>query len=130
MIIAHLTPGEIVIPPSLQSPELMHLLQRVFGSREMLLRFTAGSGHEQVNPVSGYAAFFDLFETVENLARRAARRLDQLKGQLEGYPEGCSPSLSAGRNFCYQEDDHQMYEEKDGRWVPGHPLPPSDGTRG
>lgn len=56
-MVAHVTPGEVVIPLSAQTPELMRYLSEMLGSN--LLKYTVGSGHEQQNPTSGLRAFAD-----------------------------------------------------------------------
>ncbi|WP_417822268.1 hypothetical protein [Terasakiella sp.] len=56
-IVAHVTPGEIVIPLSAQTPQLMEYLSQTLG--DDILKYTVGSGHEQENPVSGLPAFAD-----------------------------------------------------------------------
>ena len=56
-VVAHLTPGEIVIPRSAQTPELMGYLAQTLG--EDMLKYTVGSGFEQENPTSGLPAFAD-----------------------------------------------------------------------
>ena len=55
--VAHVTPGEIVIPVSAQSPELMQILYGELGND--LLQFTVGLGFERRNPTSGLPAFAD-----------------------------------------------------------------------
>ncbi|WP_135078999.1 hypothetical protein [Terasakiella sp. SH-1] len=54
-MVAHVTPGEVVIPLSAQTPELMKYLSQMLG--DDLLKYTVGSGHEQENPTSGLPAF-------------------------------------------------------------------------
>ena len=54
---AHVTPGEIVIPLSAQTPQLMKYLSQALGGD--ILKYTVGSGHEQQNPTSGLPAFAD-----------------------------------------------------------------------
>lgn len=54
-LIAHLTPGETIIPLSAQTPELMEHIEEVLG--EDLPTYTVGSGDEQINPESGLPAF-------------------------------------------------------------------------
>jgi len=55
--IAHLTPGEVVIPRSAQTPEIIKALYQVMGDE--LAKYVVGSGYEQVNPTSGLPAFAD-----------------------------------------------------------------------
>lgn len=56
-MVAHVTPGEIVIPLSAQTPELMQHLSQTLG--EDMMKFIVGSGYEQENPTSGLPAFAD-----------------------------------------------------------------------
>ncbi|MBT3360619.1 MAG: hypothetical protein HN403_13425 [Rhodospirillales bacterium] len=44
--VVHVTPGEIVIPPSAQTPELMQTLHNELG--DDLLQYTVGSGFERL----------------------------------------------------------------------------------
>jgi hypothetical protein len=55
--IAHVTRGEVVIPLSAQTPEVMRVLYQTLG-RDMI-KYTVGSGYEQRNPTSGLSAFAD-----------------------------------------------------------------------
>lgn len=55
LIIGHLAPGEIVVPPRALSPEVMRALRQELGDE--LPRFIVGSGFERRNPVSGLPAF-------------------------------------------------------------------------
>lgn len=55
--IVHVTPGEIVIPLSAQTPELRRMLVQLLGNE--LPRYTVGSGFERHNPVSDLPAFAD-----------------------------------------------------------------------
>ena len=55
--IVHVTPGEIVIPLSAQTPELRRMLVQLLGND--LPRYTVGSGFERRNPVSDLPAFAD-----------------------------------------------------------------------
>jgi hypothetical protein len=55
VIIGHLAPGEIVVPPRAQTEIVLRALRDELG--DQLPRFTVGSGHERRNPVSGLPAF-------------------------------------------------------------------------
>ncbi|MDV7341782.1 hypothetical protein RYZ26_19430 [Terasakiella sp. A23] len=55
--VGHLTKGEIVIPLSAQTSELMDVLQKNLGND--LAMYVVGSGFEQRNPTSGLPAFAD-----------------------------------------------------------------------
>lgn len=61
-LVAHLTPGEIMVPPQIQTPELMAILQQAFsqaGAKPQ--QFTAGSPQSKMNPQTGMPeyGFFD-----------------------------------------------------------------------
>jgi hypothetical protein len=55
LIIGHLAPGEIVVPPQALSPAVMAALRQELG--DQLPRFIVGSGFERCNPISGLPAF-------------------------------------------------------------------------
>lgn len=55
--LAHLTPGEIVVPASAQTVEVLNALYDAMGDR--MARYVVGGGHEQRNPTSGLPAFAD-----------------------------------------------------------------------
>jgi hypothetical protein len=57
IVVGHLSPGEIVVPPSAQTPEAIAALRAALG--EDLPAYTVGSGRERRNPVSGLVAFAD-----------------------------------------------------------------------
>ncbi|CAM6001447.1 unnamed protein product [Sphagnum balticum] len=53
-IIAHLTPGEIAVPPQVQTPQLMRELDKAFRRAKVSVpQFTAGSPKSSTNPKSG-----------------------------------------------------------------------------
>ena len=58
-VIAHLTPGEVVIPKVFaENNELRSLLDRIFKTGGVSLdEFTVGSGSNKVNPETGYLEF-------------------------------------------------------------------------
>ena len=55
--LAHVTPGEIVVPLGTQTVEVLNALYAAMGDR--MAHFVVGSGCEQRNPVSGLPAFAD-----------------------------------------------------------------------
>src|SRR5262249_30890445 len=55
--IAHLTPGEMVIPKRLQTPEVLAALQRAAGGS--IARFTVGHPTNRTNPKTGAPEFDD-----------------------------------------------------------------------
>jgi hypothetical protein len=57
IVVGHLSPGEIVVPPSAQTPEVVAALRAALGDE--LPAYTVGSGQERRNPVSGLVAFAD-----------------------------------------------------------------------
>lgn len=53
-VVAHLTPGEIQIPPQVQNPSLMEAIQRAFAKAGVSpQQFTAGSPQSSHNPATG-----------------------------------------------------------------------------
>lgn len=53
-VVAHLTPGEIEVPPQVQTPQLMHMLQQAFAKAGVSpQQFTAGSPQSSHNPATG-----------------------------------------------------------------------------
>lgn len=53
-VVAHLTPGEIEVPPQVQTPQLMHMLQQAFAKAGVTpQQFTAGSPQSSHNPATG-----------------------------------------------------------------------------
>jgi len=71
--VGHLTKGEIVIPRSAQTPEVIGILKQVLGND--LVSYTVGSGYEHLNPTSGLPAFADqgFFQQVWNATSDMAR---------------------------------------------------------
>jgi len=58
MLMAHLTPGEIQIPPQIQTPQLMAAIQAAFAQAGLNpAQFVAGSPQASVNPQTGAAEF-------------------------------------------------------------------------
>jgi hypothetical protein len=57
IVVGHLAPGEIVVPPSAQTSEVVAALRAALG--DDLPAYTVGSGRERRNPVSGLVAFAD-----------------------------------------------------------------------
>lgn len=55
--LAHLTPGEIVVPLSAQSVDVLNALYAAMGDR--MAHYVVGAGYEQRNPTSGLPAFAD-----------------------------------------------------------------------
>lgn len=52
--IAHLTPGEVQVPPQVQTPQLMHMLAQAFAKAGVSpQQFTAGSPQSSHNPATG-----------------------------------------------------------------------------
>jgi hypothetical protein len=57
-IVAHLTPGEIAIPPQLQTPQVLAVLHQAFQAQGVNpQQFTAGSPASNVNPKTGMPEF-------------------------------------------------------------------------
>ena len=62
-IMAHMTPGEIAVPPEVQTPEVVAVLDRAFAQMGVNPRgFQAGNPDQKINPETGAPefGFFDL----------------------------------------------------------------------
>ncbi len=83
--LAHVTPGEIVIPAELHTPELMAALQAAAKVQGIdLSRFEVGNRRNSVNPWTGKEEFFDPSDT----ATLDQRKLCQLPdGRIVPYSE-------------------------------------------
>lgn len=52
--IAHLTPGEIAVPPQVQTPQLLQMLEQAFNAAHVdVKQFTVGSQKSSINPQTG-----------------------------------------------------------------------------
>lgn len=67
--LAHLAPGEIVVPLSAQTAEVLNTLYSTMGDR--MAHYVVGSGYEQKNPTSGLPSFADKQNWFEKLADKA-----------------------------------------------------------
>lgn len=57
-IVAHMTPGEIAVPPQLQTPQVLAVLNQAFQQNKVdPQQFTAGSPKASVNPQTGMEQF-------------------------------------------------------------------------
>lgn len=60
--VAHVTPGEIVVPVPFQTPEVLSFLQQVFaGNNVDMSQYTVGSTTQSINPETGQPEFFGKF---------------------------------------------------------------------
>jgi|GEM_PF-3527504 len=87
--VAHVSTGEVVIPLSAQTPEVMQMLYQTLGKD--MIKYTVGSGHKQINPTSGLAAFAD---DLDGLNQRANKLSSEIEQGLAGWA-GKSPSDQA-----------------------------------
>lgn len=56
--VAHLTPGEVTIPPQVQTPQLMKNVDKAFASKGSdISHFTVGSPQSSINPATGMAEY-------------------------------------------------------------------------
>ena len=78
---AHLTPGELVIPASiLEDPEVMKTLEDVFDSFDMdMERYVVGSEANSINPDTGYPEFFDQGEAMKQQIQRQTVSWQQME---------------------------------------------------
>lgn len=59
-VLGHLTPGEIVVPTDVQTPEVMQVLARGFGDAGLPLdRYTVAGPGDSENPETGQREYFD-----------------------------------------------------------------------
>jgi hypothetical protein len=75
--VAHVTPGEIVIPRELQTPELMQALAEAAEAQGLdLASFQVGSGRNSINPKTGRPEFADgiLLPEIEEIPITAIHR--------------------------------------------------------
>lgn len=80
--IAHLTPGEIIIPLNHQTPTLMRAIRNQLG--DDLATYTIGSGQEQINPESGLPAFAGDSEDICAELNKKYNTKDQLIERYKG----------------------------------------------
>ena len=95
--IAHVTPGEIVIPKALQTTEVMDALSRAASDRGIPIeRMRAGAGENSINPETGAPEFsgglFSGVPTPENQAEEVA-----------AIPEGYEP-VGEGKHYMRDRD--------------------------
>ena len=125
--VGHLTKGEVVIPLSAQTPEVMQALHQVLG--EDMLKYTVGSGHEQINPTSGLPAYADdmswhfedrdaknvyLPETIDDVRQRGS--------QFEEYPASQNKAHDnhigePERKFVHPDGREAVYDGDTGKLV-------------
>jgi len=66
--VAHVTPGEVVIPARLQTPELLAALRAAAKQAGIdPARLVVGSDHNSVNPGTGQAEFYDDLQGIEEI---------------------------------------------------------------
>jgi biotin carboxyl carrier protein len=81
--IAHLTPGEIVIPKRLQTPQVIAALRRAAGaSNTPLARLQVGHPRNRINPRTGAAEFDDSDAAPRDAGEAIADRITQSMGDL------------------------------------------------
>jgi len=129
--VGHLTKGEVVIPLSAQTPEVMQALHQVLG--QDMLKYTVGSGHEQINPTSGLPAYADdmswhfedrdsknvyLPETIDDVRQRGSKFVEYPASQNifhdneRGKPERKFVNPD-GREAVYDGDTGQLVTNPD-----------------
>ena len=118
VIIGHLAPGEIVVPPRAQTRAVPPALQAELG--DDIGRFTVGSGLERRNPVSGLPAFAPeneddsdgFFDAVEKNVNTVLQAIDRLaRGQIKATPHGSDPDDLIGANPARFLDQHGLRDE-------------------
>lgn len=89
-VIAHLTPGEVVIPRELvEDDDFRRLLAHIFkengGSLE---KYIVGSGKNSINPKTGYMEFgWDPFRPAKKLFKSAKKRIKRSFENIMHIPE-------------------------------------------
>jgi hypothetical protein len=96
-MMAHLTPGEVAVPPQVQTPELMRALQQAFGQAGVAPeQFTAGSPFSSTNPQTG-APEFSLWSALLPVLGAAAGSFIPGLGTAAGAALGGAAGGAAGR---------------------------------
>jgi len=101
--VAHVTPGEIVLPEALQTPAVLNALRRAAMSANMSLeQFRVGSPRNSINPQTGQPEFFDMSSMMPWGAKRRLNYCDHgmmtedceswLQGFMKDKPEMYMPT--------------------------------------
>ena len=112
--VAHVTTGEVVLPLSAQTPEIMKLLYQTLGKD--MIKYTVGSGAEQRNPTSGLAAFADDDQDRKDLEKE----IRILEARIAAYKMAINAEPDPNRQTTmeiklgYMEDD---LNELNGIWA-------------
>jgi hypothetical protein len=86
---AHLTPGEMTVPPQVQTPKVMHTLQQAFKKDGLSpAQFTVGSPAASTNPATG-AQEFNIFSSLLPI-------LGSIGGGIVGGPLGAAAGSTVG----------------------------------
>jgi len=95
-MVAHVTPGEIVIPLSAQTPELIQYLHQTLG--QDMMKFVVGSGYEQENPTSGLPAFADTYcDRAWKRVKAKEAEIERRERELKNDPNNVALILKIGR---------------------------------
>ena len=94
--LAHLTPGEVIVPPQLQTPEVMQAIQQAAQTAGVdMRRYTAGSQASSVNPETGLEEYgVDDREMIGPIRTMIHRFLFDRSGNL--LPNQPNPGLYTG----------------------------------
>ena len=127
--IAHLTPGEIVIPLSAQTPELMKMLFLTMGQN--IKTYTVGSDYQQINPESVLPSFADQIWWQETMATVDKAYTNATKWHFEDRNELNSPLPNnvrdAKRMGFFQYPDSQSILHNNNRGKPEKKFGHKDG---
>lgn len=120
--LAHLTPGEIVVPRSAQTVEVLNALYAAMGDR--MAHYVVGGGYEQRNPTSGLPAFADTKGWFHNATRWHFEQRDDLNRPLprneEEAQKGQWIRMPNTKNLFHDNRDNypeKKYIHRDGREV-------------
>lgn len=94
--LAHVTPGEVVVPPSVQTPQLMQLLAQAFQAKGIPPQMqVVGSPQQSVNPATGIPEHFDFGGILQPVLGIGGA----IAGGLIGGPPGAAIGYGLG-NFA------------------------------
>ena len=120
--LAHVTPGEIVVPLSAQTVDVLNALYAAMGDR--MAHYVVGGGYEQRNPTSGLPAFADDEGWFNNNTRWHFEKRDKLNSPLPNSEKaahmwGFKNTAESQAKYHQNEngDPERKYTHPDGREV-------------
>lgn len=105
-MMAHLTPGELTIPPAVQTPEVLGAFARaITEAGGDPSQYIAGSPDQSINPETGQPEF-GWFDSVKNFFKPVASVIAPIAGYAIGGPIGAGVA-SGATNYLYNKDAGQ-----------------------